>query len=110
MARWRRQHCRERGLVAATLSRDNGVALRRKETREVIAGNEAISTGELAVILRGCGNRDGKIKPLAEIGQCDRYWARTTDEKLRLRQHRLDEHVHGSLARAHVARELHPPF
>src|SRR5262245_3100627 len=110
MTRWHRQHCRERGLVAATLGGDDGVALRRNEPREVIAGNEATSTGELSVILQGCGDRDGKIKPLAEIGQCDRYGARTTDEKLRLRQHRLDEHVHGSLARAHVARELHPPF
>src|SRR5262245_51834888 len=110
MARWRRQHCRERNLVAAALGGDDDIALRCNEGREVIAGNEAVSTGELSVILDGCGDRDGKIKPLAEIGQRDRYCARTTDEKLRLRQHRLNEHVHGTLARAHVARELYPPF
>jgi hypothetical protein len=78
--------------------------------REIIAGSESISPHELVVILHGCGYRDKKIQPLAKIGQRDCNWARTTDEKLWLRKRRLDEHVHGSLARAHVAGKLHTPL
>ena len=37
----------------------------------------------------------------------DRDRARSAHHDLRLRQHRLDEHVHGSLARAHVLGEAH---
>ena len=43
----------------------------------------------------------------AEIGDRDRDRARAADDDLRPRQHRLDEDVHGALARAHVLDEAH---
>ena len=42
-----------------------------------------------------------------EIGDRDRDRARAADHDLRPRQHRLDEDVHGALARAHVLGEAH---
>ena len=48
-------------------------------------------------------------KPMrrAEIGDRDGDRARPADDDLRPRQHRLDEDIHGALARTHVLGEAH---
>jgi hypothetical protein len=52
-------------------------------------------------------DRHRESDPPAELGDRHGHRRRSADHDFRMRQDRLDEHVHGALARAHVLGEAH---
>ena len=71
------------------------------------AVDQRVGIGHGRQIGRGRGERD-VIAELPRLGgERHRDRARAEDDQRRMRQHRLDEDVHGALARAHVAGEAH---
>ena len=100
-----RQRRAQRNLVASALRRDHDESPRLVQFAERKAVDERVRVGCGGEIAGGSRERD-VIAQLPRLGgERHRDRARAKDDQRRVRQHRLDEDIHGALARAHVAGE-----
>ena len=93
------------GLVATSLRRDDDEAHPVLAHRQGIALDAAVDFGEGALLGRRRAGGDGVSGTPREVGDGDGDRARAAHDDLRPRQDRLDENVHGAVARAHVLGE-----
>ena len=72
--------------------------------RQFLVADE-VGLGKTMLILRRCADGEVITETRRQLGQCHRNRTGTHDDEVGARQHRLDEHVHGSLAGAGVPRK-----